>query len=71
MRSRVPFYILVSLLVIVGVTMSWFRHAEYGVPWTPGQERQLWEIEARVEFQAIGEPVKVSMAIPQTQHASR
>ncbi len=67
MKSKVPFYLLVFALVVVGVALSVLRHQNYGVPWTPGQMRQVWDIEARVEFDAIGDPVKVSLASPQTQ----
>ncbi|PSW07430.1 inactive transglutaminase family protein [Photobacterium lipolyticum] len=67
MTSRIPFYFLISLLVIAGVALSQYRHDVYGVPWTPGEERALWELEARIEFDAIGDPVKISMAAPETQ----
>ena len=46
MTSRVPFYFLISMLVIVGITLSIMRHQDYGVPWTPGESRQVWDIEA-------------------------
>ncbi|MEL6113722.1 inactive transglutaminase family protein [Photobacterium sp. SP02] len=67
MTSRIPFYFLITLLVIAGTALSLYRHDIYGVPWTPGEERALWELEARVEFDAIGKPVKVSMAAPESQ----
>lgn len=67
MTSRIPFYLLISLLVIIGLGMSIFRHQVYGVPWTAGQKNQVWEVEARVEFEAKGDPVKVSLAAPNTQ----
>ena len=67
MTSRVPFYFLITLLIIAGAALSMYRHDVYGVPWTPGEKRALWELEARIEFDAIGEPVKVSMAAPETQ----
>ena len=67
MTSKVPFYISVVLLIIVGITLSIFRHQNYGVPWTPGETRQVWDIEARVEFDAQAKPVKASLAVPDTQ----
>ncbi len=67
MTSRVPFYLLITMLIIVGLGMSLYRHDVYGVPWTAGQEHQVWEVEARVEFQAKGDPVKISLATPDTQ----
>ncbi len=67
MASRIPFYLLVSLLIIVGLGLSVYRHEVYGVPWFDGQQNQVWEIEGQIEFEARGEPVKISMAIPETQ----
>lgn len=67
MTSKVPFYISVALLIIVGITLSMFRHENYGVPWTPGETRQIWDIEAKIEFVGLGKPVKVSLAVPHTQ----
>ncbi len=47
--------------------MSVFRHQNYGVPWTPGETRQVWDVEARIEFSANGGEVKASLAAPHTQ----
>ncbi len=67
MTSRVPFYFLIAMLVIIGVSLSVMRHQDYGVPWTPSESRQVWDIEARIEFIASGGPAKVSLAVPLTQ----
>lgn len=67
MTSRIPFYISIALLIVAGITLSIFRHTTYGVPWTPGETRQVWDIEARVEFNAAGKEAKVSLAAPHTQ----
>ncbi|WED22757.1 inactive transglutaminase family protein [Vibrio sp. JC009] len=67
MISRIPFYILICLLVVIGLSFSFHRHNTYGVPWTPGEKRQVWDIEARVEFNGTGAPAKVSLAAPKTQ----
>ncbi|MFT4766568.1 MAG: hypothetical protein ACI9OH_003697, partial [Oleispira sp.] len=67
MTSRVPFYFLIAILVIIGITLSIMRHQDYGVAWTPSESRQVWDIEARIEFVASGGPAKVSFAVPHTQ----
>jgi hypothetical protein len=67
MTSRVPFYLSVLLLIVAGITLSVVRHQTYGVPWTPGETRQIWDIEARLEFNALGKEAKVSLAAPHTQ----
>ncbi|WP_162046735.1 inactive transglutaminase family protein [Vibrio taketomensis] len=67
MTSKVPLYIFVAILIGIGATMSILRHESYGVPWTPGETRQVWDIEARIQFDAEGKPVKASLAVPDTQ----
>lgn len=66
-RSRASLFSVVALLVIGGGMLTWHRHISYDVPWLPGEKRQVWSIEAKVEFIAVGDPVKVSFAIPATQ----
>lgn len=68
MTSRIPFYLSILLLVGAGILLSVFRHQHYGVPWLPGESRQVWDVEARVEFSALDKPVSISLAIPDTQH---
>ena len=68
MTSRIPFYLLITLFVIVGVTLSLVRHYDYGVPFTPGETTQVWNIEARVQFDALEGPIKFSLSAPNTQN---
>ena len=68
MTSKIPFYLSVILLVAAGIALSVFRHQNYGVPWTPGETRQIWDVEARIEFNANGNEVKASLAAPHTQN---
>ncbi|MFP4560192.1 MAG: inactive transglutaminase family protein [Thiohalorhabdus sp.] len=61
---RTSFYVLVGLLLAVGLAMTLHRHLVMEVPLLPGEEREVWEVEAVVTFQAQGDPVKASLAIP-------
>ncbi len=65
--GRGPFYLLVTLLLITGSLLTAYRYAMFDVPWMPGEKRQIWSVEAQVDFIALGEPVKVSLAIPDSQ----
>ncbi len=67
MTSKIPFYISVALIIAAGIALSVIRHQSYGVPWTPGETRQVWDIEARIEFTGQNKPVKASLAAPHTQ----
>ncbi len=68
MKSRrTPFYLLVFLLILAGSLLTWYRHAAFDVPWLPGEKRQIWSVEAKIEFMGSGDPVKINFAVPDTQ----
>ncbi|WP_111497777.1 MULTISPECIES: inactive transglutaminase family protein [Marinobacter] len=64
MKSRYPFYTAIALLIFAGLGLSMLRHFELGIPWLSGEERPVWLVEARVDFQAQGEPVLASLNLP-------
>ncbi|MBB1485080.1 inactive transglutaminase family protein [Oceanospirillum sediminis] len=67
MSRRVPFYLLTLILLAAGIALSIYRHDVYSVPWTPGETREQWVVEARIKFIAKGDPVSVVMQAPDTQ----
>jgi len=67
MVSRTPFYLLVILLACAGLGMGAYSHIVLDIPLTPGEKRQIWSIEAKMEFTATGKPVIASLAVPGTQ----
>lgn len=69
--SRLPFYFIVGLLMVLGIALSVHRHVQMEVPWTPGEQRQIWEVEAIVDFTALGDPVRVDLALPTNQRGFR
>ncbi len=66
-KGKGPFYILVLVLVCVGVALSWYRHYVFNVPWVPGEQQQVWSVEARIEFVGDGSPAIVSFSVPDSQ----
>ena len=65
--NRTTLYGLVAVLLVLGIGWTWYRHVAFDVPWFPDASRSIWSIEAKVEFDAAEEPVKLSLAIPDTQ----
>src|SRR6056297_1007770 len=65
MRSKPAFYVLLLILITAGVSLAWIRHVDLNIPLRPGQERPVWLIEARIDFIAAGEPVRVSLDLPE------
>jgi len=58
---------VVAALAITGVMLAALRHMETGAPLIPGEETEVWLVEARVDFYAVGRPVTVSLSLPETQ----
>lgn len=69
MNRKLPFTLTVMAIAVVGLVIAVLRHLETAAPWTPGVERSVWLVEARVDFVASGEPVTASLSIPENlQH---
>lgn len=66
-KIRIPFYILIALLICTGIGLSVHRHLTSDVPWLPGEKRSVWSVEAKIDFLGQNQPVRVSLAIPDTQ----
>ena len=49
MGRKLPFTLTVCAIAAVGLGLAVLRHLETDVPWTPGVERSVWLVEARVE----------------------
>ncbi|MBD9417405.1 inactive transglutaminase family protein [Pseudomonas sp. PDM16] len=57
--------VLITLLVTVGVLVTAYQIFILGIPVTEDETDDLWNIDAKVEFQASPrEPVKVQMFVP-------
>ncbi|MEM6574969.1 MAG: inactive transglutaminase family protein [Pseudomonadota bacterium] len=63
-RRRISLIGIVSVLLLVGISMSVHRHLTADVPWLPGEEKLIWSIEASVEFVGNGRPAKVTLRRP-------
>lgn len=62
--SRAPFYVVIGLLVVVGLSTAWMRHHQMEIPFFPGVQKPVWLIEARIDFDATGEPVTARLGLP-------
>ncbi|MGM0953553.1 MAG: inactive transglutaminase family protein [Pseudomonadota bacterium] len=65
-QSKAPFYIFVLLLIAAGIATAVWRHLELGVPWKTGEQQPVWMIEARVDFEGLGEAAKINLHIPES-----
>jgi hypothetical protein len=64
MKGRTQLYFLVSLLLLIGISLTLYKHFALGFTFTPGKTLTVWQVQARIKFNAEDGPVKVSMAMP-------
>ncbi|WP_341503523.1 UUP1 family membrane protein [Gallaecimonas sp. GXIMD4217] len=64
MINRASFYVIVLLLIVGGLSLAWLRHSQMELPFTPGEERPVWLVEARVDFNARDRAVLASLDLP-------
>jgi len=67
MNSRIFFYSLVAGLFALGLFQTVQRHLAFDIPWAPGETRSIWNIDAKVDFEANGKAVIASLTIPKAQ----
>jgi hypothetical protein len=67
MTPRGPFIFLVILLTLSGLASALFRHYQYGMPFLPGAQETVWQVEAKIEFRALGGPAQAIFTLPPPQ----
>jgi hypothetical protein len=67
MTQRGPFLFLVVMLVVGGLTSAIFRHNQFGIPFLPGAQETVWQIEAKINFWGDGTPVQAILSLPSDQ----
>ncbi len=65
MNSKTGFYLVILILIATGLGLGWLRHTRLEIPLWPGHEKPVWLIEARINFVADGQPVLVSLDVPE------
>ncbi len=69
MMSRKSYYLIITLLFLLGAALMLYRNIAFEVPWFPSEQREIWSVEAKIRFSANQEnqPVKLSFAVPRSQ----
>ena len=62
-----PLLLVVATLLLLGVASAQFRHSTYQVPYLPGAQQTVWQIEAKIHFIAEDGPVQVMLTLPPEQ----
>ena len=68
MVSRGVFYLVTAALFIAGLLLMAYQHVTFEIPFLPGEQRVVWQVEAKVEFEPTGSgPATVDLVIPDIQ----
>ena len=64
MSARLQLYLIIAVLVSVGLGLTAYKHLSLGFPLIPGVKQKVWVVQARIRFEASGEPAKVLLNLP-------
>jgi hypothetical protein len=67
MKEKTKVYAVACVLALLGLSMALYKHFALGFPLLPNQKTEVWTVEAKVEFEANGAAVLVSLALPHEQ----
>lgn len=67
MNARTFFFALVAVLFTFGLFQTVQRHIAFDIPWLPGETRSVWNIDAKIDFNAYGGAVIASLTTPRKQ----
>ena len=60
MSARLQLYLIMGVLVALGLGLTAYKHLSLGFPMLPGAKEEIWVVQARIRFDATGEPAKVT-----------
>lgn len=64
MNSKRIFYLIIISFAIMGAVTGYFRHTKTAMPFFPKESRDIWSIEAKIEFNPQKSPILVSLNLP-------
>ncbi len=64
MEKRYSLYIIIALLVSLGLGGAAYKIFVLGFSLWPTEQEQVWTVEAKVNFEAHGDPATVSLNLP-------
>lgn len=71
MRRHYQLYTLISILTIVGMSAALYKHFVLGFTFTPGGQETVWQVQAKIQFEAENGPVKVIMTLPSSDSSRK
>ncbi|PHR54314.1 MAG: gonadoliberin III [Arcobacter sp.] len=67
MRSKYQIYLFAFILILTAIGIMSYKINVLGFPLFAGEEKSVWNIEAKVKFKGTGENAFISLALPDEQ----
>ncbi len=67
MTSRNQIYLISSVLIFIGLGLTLYKYFFLYFPLTPGSVRTVWNVEAKITFDADSQLVSANLALPSKQ----
>jgi hypothetical protein len=64
MSHRYAFSLILAILFLSGAFLTGYHHFKLNIPLLPGEKQWLWVVDAKIEFEALNEAVKVALSLP-------
>jgi hypothetical protein len=64
MSAKAQVYLWASILIILGCGTIFYKKFNMGIPLSPGQQTDVWVIEALIEFDATNKAAKSTFSLP-------
>ena len=71
MLARLQISILVSVLLVVGLSAAAYKHFKLGFPVLANTQQVVWKIEAKISYEASGSESTVRLNIPESDQSRR
>lgn len=62
--SRIQILLIAGVLIAIGLGLTLYKKIELGLPLTPGERETVWTLESKINFNPVGGPVEVTLALP-------
>ena len=64
MSAKAQVYTLSIILTVLGIFLISYKAFSLDIPLLPDKERDVWVVEAVIDFKCTGDPAKVTFAVP-------
>ncbi|MBB3169298.1 inactive transglutaminase family protein [Simiduia aestuariiviva] len=69
MKARIQLYVVATLLAVIGISGALYKNISLGFPLWPGESRNVWTLQSKINFMPTGDPIEVTLALPE-QHGN-